>query len=61
MSVMQALKDYTDIQVISIGISDKMGKYPNTFHCDLSAIDCCEKLKQLPKPDIILASPPCES
>jgi hypothetical protein len=60
-SVSQALIGYKDLRVISIGITPEMGKDTNSFFCDLSKQDCCKQLKQLPKPDIILASPPCES
>ncbi len=57
MSVYKALKDNPNYKVISVGIQKK----DDVFYCDLTDIDVIKKLKLLPKPDIIVASPMCES
>lgn len=53
-------KYFPDIKVIGIGINDCVGDY---VKMDLSIFNnkLLEQLSQLEKPDIILASPPCES
>lgn len=60
-SVYNAFKDNPKYQVRSIGINDL--KEPNYYKIDLGLTNenLIEELKKLPKPDIILASPPCES
>jgi len=38
-----------------------MGGGTDHIHMDLSTLDCIKELEKYPKPDIIFASPPCES
>lgn len=55
-------KNFNDkFEIHSIGINDK--KAQNYYRIDLSLInfDLFKELEKLPKPDIIIASPPCES
>lgn len=60
-SYYKALNDLPDVRVISIGIKNNDG--PDYFKCDLSITnpELKQMLDKLPKPDIIYASPPCES
>lgn len=48
-------------QVYSIGLPSSSALTDNFIHIDLSKKSCIKKLSKLPKPDIIFASPPCES
>lgn len=63
MSYMEALRERENIVVYSFGINNKQAA--NYFQIDLSVsnLDLIKELKKLkiPKPDIILASPPCQS
>lgn len=65
MSYGKVLKDINEVQSISMGIQDKQGLGNNHSYIkiDLSLMnfDLIKQLNKLPKPDIILASPPCES
>lgn len=60
-SYYNALKNNDNYYVISIGINDL--KEDNYYKIDLSIFNdnCIKQLSKLPPPDIILASPPCES
>lgn len=62
-SYFNALKDNPKYKVISIGINRKHQENENYKIIDLriSNLDLFNQLDKLPKPDIILASPPCES
>lgn len=48
-------------KVYSIGIGSSTAKTNDFIHIDLSKRSCLKKLEKLPKPDIIFASPPCET
>lgn len=60
-SYYKALKENDNVKVYSIGINDLIED--NYFKIDLSILNnkLIKQLSKLPKPDIILASPPCES
>ncbi|MGC7166015.1 cytosine methyltransferase [Metamycoplasma hominis] len=65
-AVKKYYKNFNNIEVHSIGINDISFKDKERFFyhkIDLSLqnFNLIKELKQLPKPDIILASPPCES
>ena len=62
-SYFNALKDNSKYKVISIGINRKHQENDNYKIIDLriSNQKLFEELDKLPSPDIILASPPCES
>lgn len=62
MSYYNALKDDPELEVHSIGIKEH-ADLPNYHKIDLrlSNFELIKQLKKLPKPDVILASPPCES
>lgn len=62
-SYFNALKDNPKYKVISIGINKKHQENENYKIIDLriSNEKLFEELDKLAKPDIILASPPCES
>lgn len=47
--------------VYSIGLPSSSAITDNFIHIDLSKKSCLKKLEKLPKPDIIFASPPCET
>lgn len=47
--------------VYSIGIPSSSAVTDNFINMDLSKRSCLKKLDKLPKPDIIFASPPCET
>ena len=47
--------------VYSIGLPSSSAITDNFISMDLSRKSCLKKLEKLPKPDIIFASPPCES
>lgn len=47
--------------VYSIGLPSSSAATNNFIKMDLSKRSCLRKLEKLPKPDIIFASPPCES
>jgi hypothetical protein len=47
--------------VYSIGLPSSSATSDNFIKMDLSKRICLNKLKKLPKPDIIFASPPCET
>jgi len=47
--------------VYSIGLPSLSATSDNFIKMDLSKRICLNKLKKLPKPDIIFASPPCET
>lgn len=47
--------------VYSIGLPSSTSITDNFISMDLSRKSCLNKLEKLPKPDIILASPPCET
>lgn len=47
--------------VYSIGLPSSSAITDNFIKTDLSRKSCLKKLEKLPKPDIIFASPPCES
>ena len=47
--------------VYSIGLPSSSAITDNFIKIDLSKRSCIKKLEKLPKPDIIFASPPCES
>ena len=47
--------------VYSIGLPSSTAITDNFIKMDLSKKSCLKKLEKLPKPDIIFASPPCES
>lgn len=47
--------------VYSIGLPSSSAITDNFIKMDLSRKSCLKKLEKLPKPDIIFASPPCES
>lgn len=51
-------KDYI---VYSIGLPSSSAITDNFISMDLSKRSCLKKLEKLPKPDIIFASPPCET
>lgn len=51
-------EDYT---VYSIGLPSSSAITDNFISMDLSKRSCLKKLEKLPKPDIIFASPPCET
>ncbi|KNG79770.1 DNA cytosine methyltransferase [Mycoplasma sp. HU2014] len=59
MSYYNALKDFKEVKIYSIGINKK----PGVINIDLSIQNpnLIKELEKLPAPDIILASPPCES
>ena len=62
-SYFNALKDNSKYKVISIGINRKHQENDNYKIIDLriSNQKLFEEIDKLPSPDIILASPPCES
>ncbi len=66
-SYKNAIKKYfNNIEVHSIGINDVTFPKSNNFYyhridLSLNNFNLIKELKQLPNPDIILASPPCES
>src|SRR6266567_748203 len=47
--------------VYSIGLPSSSAITDNFITMDLSLKSCLKKLEKLPKPDIIFASPPCET
>src|SRR5690606_8011298 len=47
--------------VYSIGIPSSSAITDNFIKMDLSRKSCLKKLEKLPKPDVIFASPPCET
>lgn len=47
--------------VYSIGLPSSSAVTDNFINMDLSKRSCLNKLEKLPKPDIIFASPPCET
>lgn len=47
--------------VYSIGLPSSSAITDNFIKMDLSRKNCLKKLEKLPRPDIIFASPPCES
>lgn len=47
--------------VYSIGLPSSSAVTDNFINIDLSKRSCLSKLEKLPKPDIIFASPPCET
>ena len=47
--------------VYSIGLPSSSAITDNFISMDLSRKSCLKKLEKLPKPDIIFASPPCET
>ena len=47
--------------VYSIGLPSSSAVTNNFIKMDLSKRSCLNKLEKLPKPDIIFASPPCET
>ena len=47
--------------VYSIGLPSSSAVTDNFINMDLSKRSCLSKLEKLPKPDIIFASPPCET
>lgn len=47
--------------VYSIGLPSSSSYTDNFIKMDLSRRSCLKKLEKLPKPDIIFASPPCET
>src|SRR5690606_18799824 len=47
--------------VYSIGLPSSSAITDNYIKMDLSRKSCLKKLEKLPKPDIIFASPPCET
>jgi hypothetical protein len=47
--------------VYSIGLPSSSAVTDNFIKMDLSKRSCLKKLEKLPKPDIIFASPPCET
>jgi len=49
-----------NIENYSIGL-DRLNKNKHFINTDLSSMECLEVLNTLPKPDLIIASPPCES
>jgi len=51
----------SDYIVYSIGLPSSSAITDNFIKIDLSKRSCLKKLEKLPKPDIIFASPPCES
>lgn len=59
-SYYHALKDFDDVEIWSIGINDL--NEPNYKRIDISITNpnLLESFNQLPPPDVILASPPCE-
>lgn len=62
MSYHEALKDYEWVQNYSVGILEHK-EVKNYYKIDLSVFNdkLIKELSKLPKPDLILASPPCES
>jgi hypothetical protein len=50
-----------DYIVYSIGLPSSSALTDNFIKMDLSKKSCLKKLEKLPKPDIIFASPPCET
>ena len=50
-----------EYEVYSIGLPSSSAITDNFIKIDLSKRSCLKKLEKLPKPDIIFASPPCES
>lgn len=65
-AVQKYYKQFNNLEVHSIGINDISFKEKEKFFyhkIDLSIqnFNLLKQLKELPKPDIILASPPCES
>ena len=62
MSYNEALKKYDWVQNYSIGIIEHK-EVKNYYKIDLSVFNdkLIKELSKLPKPDLILASPPCES
>lgn len=48
-------------EVYSIGLPSSSAYTHNFIHIDISKRSCLKKLEKLPKPDIIFASPPCET
>ncbi|MGX9985845.1 hypothetical protein [Soonwooa purpurea] len=50
-----------EYEVYSIGLPSSSAITNNFISMDLSKRSCLKKLEKLPKPDIIFASPPCES
>ena len=62
MSYNEALKEYDWVQNYSIGIIEHK-EVENYYKIDLSCfnVNLIKVLSKLPKPDVIIASPPCES
>lgn len=62
MSYNEALKEYDWVQNYSIGIIEHK-EVENYYKIDLSCfnVNLIKELSKLPKPDVIIASPPCES
>lgn len=50
-----------EYEVYSIGLPSSSAITNNFISMDLSKRSCLKKLEKLPKPDIIFASPPCET
>lgn len=48
-------------EVYSIGLASDSAVTTNFLNIDLSKKSCLKKLRKLPQPDIIFASPPCET
>ncbi len=59
-AITQKLND-ENYTVFSIGLPSSSAITDNFIKMDLSRKSCIKKLSKLPKPDIIFASPPCES
>ncbi len=54
-------KNIDGFEIHSIGIKDKDWKNYHKIDLSITNCDLIKQLNKLPKPDIILASPPCES
>lgn len=59
-AITQKLND-ENYTVFSIGLPSSSAITDNFIKMDLSRKSCLKKLEKLPKPDIIFASPPCET
>src|SRR5690554_5510479 len=59
-AITQELND-ENYTVFSIGLPSSSAITDNFIKMDLSRKSCIKKLSKLPKPDIIFASPPCET
>ncbi len=59
-AITQELND-ENYTVFSIGLPSSSAITDNFIKMDLSRKSCLKKLEKLPKPDIIFASPPCET